>query len=175
MSGAKPRHKIYWDACCFVSYVAEDSLRIGDLSQIMNDASELRHEVYTSIVSMVEVSFCPIEKLRRELSADQYRKINNLWKPSSPIKIVDLFSTIALKAQELIRQKIVNGLSLKPADAIHLATAAHMNVDVIHTYETRWKSWSEFLGIAIEEPKAVQQSLFDTKRPESAPGEEQKI
>lgn len=172
MTGASPK-RIYWDACCFVSYVAEDETRIDDLSQLMNDASAFQHEIYTSILSMVEVSFCPIEKRRRELSDQQYRKINNLWKPASPIKVVELFPTIATKAQELIRQKIVNGLALKPADAIHLATAAHMDVDVIHTYESRWSSWSEFLGIPIEQPKAEQKSFFDlSKTPETATPEQ---
>src|SRR5437762_2578905 len=104
MTGAKPRNKLYWDACCFVSYLAEDPGRIDDLSQIMNDANILRHELYTSLISVVEVAFCPIEKQRRQLSDDQYRKINNLWKPPSPVKIVELFPAIATKAQELIRQ-----------------------------------------------------------------------
>lgn len=54
---------------------------------------------------------------------------------------------IALKAQQLMRAAIVNKWSLKPADAIHLATAAQLKVQEFHTYDDRLEKFSSLDGI----------------------------
>ena len=157
MAGAKKR--IYWDACCFVSYIARDPARFQDLEPIMDEANALKHDLFTSVLSVVEVAFCPNEKQKKQLSEEACRKIGNLWKASSPVKLVELHPLIAEEAQGLLRAKIPTGLRIKPADAIHLATAKHMKVDVIHTYESRWKKWGDVIGIKVEEPKPFQPYL----------------
>lgn len=51
-----------------------------------------------------------------------------------------------------MRQAITKGWSLKPADAIHLATAKRMELDEIHTYDPSLNKFSELTGIKIREP-----------------------
>ena len=47
-----------------------------------------------------------------------------------------------------------NEWSLKPMDAIHLATAQHLSVDAFHTYDGKLEKYQPGLGLKIEEPYA---------------------
>ncbi len=50
--------------------------------------------------------------------------------------------------------------ALKPADAIHLATAQQMQVDAFHTYNADdFRAWDGRVGFSIQEPQTAQQQL----------------
>jgi len=80
-------------------------------------------------------------------------KIEALWIPPSPIKLIEIHEFILKDAKQLMRQGIQNGFSLKPYDAIHLATAKRMKIDEIHTYEPAWFKYAQFVGHKITLPR----------------------
>ena len=49
--------------------------------------------------------------------------------------------------------------SLKPMDAIHLATAQRLNVAELQTYCERLHKWSGKLGFPVAEPQTAQGTL----------------
>ena len=54
------------------------------------------------------------------------------------------------------------GLSLKPPDAIHLATAVHSGAVRFHTYDGKLSSYSGATGLLITEPDPLQPQLPGT-------------
>ncbi len=93
-------------------------------------------------MSITEVAFAKTEKDGKALDPQIEEKIDKLWLPSSPFKLVDIFDTITINAKALIRQGIVSGRSIKPADAIHIATAQYVGVKAIHTYDRKMQNAS---------------------------------
>jgi len=83
------------------------------------------------------------------------------------VKTVEFYDLIGDGARGLIRQSITQGWgSLKPIDAIHLATAQQMDVAGFHTYCERLQRWSGTLGFPVIEPQ-VQQGMLGLDPPES--------
>jgi predicted nucleic acid-binding protein len=64
--------------------------------------------------------------------------------------------------RRLIRQAIPKGLSLKPADAIHLSTATRHQCNEILTYDPKWAAYAGMISVPIAEP-AVEQGVLDYK------------
>ena len=56
---------------------------------------------------------------------------------------MEVFESVAVRAQRLMRAAIEKGWSLKPADALHLATAHQLKVKEFHTYDERLKKFAE--------------------------------
>ena len=80
-----------------------------------------------------------------------------MWADRRAIKLVEFHQLLQTEARNLIRFAITKDWSLKPADAIHLATAKRLNVTEIHTYEkTGWNKYQDVLGIKICAPEAIQ-------------------
>ncbi len=71
---------------------------------------------------------------------------------------------LAVKAKNLMRASIERGFSLKPADAIHLATADHMKVKEFQTYDdsVRFSELTE-TRLAICKPIATQRVIVALK------------
>ncbi len=152
--------RVYWDACVFLSYVDEDPDRVQDIQTLLDEARRGEIEIVTSTASIVEVAFGAAERSRSVLSADTEAKINRLWEPASPVNMVEFHTLIAEAAQKLMRNGIPEGWSLKPMDAVHLATARRMRVDAFHTYDDRLKKWVAKVGYPIGEPDPASPTLL---------------
>lgn len=100
--------------------------RLPVINAILHEVEKREVEIYTSTLSITEVAFAKTEKDNKVLDPAVEEKIDKLWQPASPFKLVDVFDTITIEAKSLIRQSVAKGWSLKPADAIHIATAEHM-------------------------------------------------
>jgi predicted nucleic acid-binding protein len=82
-------------------------------------------------------------------------KINKLWQPPSPINLIEVDPFIVWDAKALIREAIKNGWGLKPADAIHLATAQRIQADYFHTYDIdKLGKFAKVTNLKIEVPKS---------------------
>lgn len=96
-------------------------------------------------------------------------RIDDLWRPPSPIKLVEFYDLIAQRARGLMRQGIDQGWGLlKPADAIHLATAQQMSATEFHTYDKRLLAWSGDAGFPVIEPHTPQ-GVLDTSEARGKP------
>lgn len=154
--------KYYFDACLFLALINEDGERFKIVEAILDDAENNAAEVHTSRLSVVEVAFGESEKKGKALSAAAERKIDKLWHPSSPIRISDVHGLVTLEARSLMRQAMAEGWnrntewSLKPPDAIHLATAKVLKVAKFFTYDSRLKKLDKLSGCDVCEPFLTQ-------------------
>lgn len=149
--------RVYWDANVILSYLNEVPDRVPTIEELFRQARAEKIELLTSSVSRVEVAFIQSERADDELDADAEEAINALWLPGSPIKTVEFYDLIADGAKRLIRRGISQGWgSLKPLDAIHLATAERMEVSEMHSYDNRVQKWSNELGFPITDAQLEQ-------------------
>ena len=157
------RALVYWDANIFLAYIGGDARHLPVLDAILDDSSNPkgRAQVVTSTVSIVEVAFATYEKQRGILDPRVEDQINDLWADEQAVKLAEFHEMIAREARTLIRRALAHGMSLKPLDAIHLATAEHLRVAEFHTYDQRLFGYAGIVGFSIGEPAISQPKLFE--------------
>lgn len=159
---SSPSQKFYWDANVFLAYISGEQQRLPDLEALLDEAEHGDTAIYTSELSVVEVAFAASEASSAGLDPVVENKIDALWVHPSPIHRVDFHALIARDARHLMRISLATpGQRVKPADAIHLATAQRLGVDVLHTYEDQAarNRWAQLTGLPVEEPRATQPKL----------------
>jgi predicted nucleic acid-binding protein len=72
---------------------------------------------------------------------------------------VEFYPLVAHEARALIRQALPKGWSIKPADAIHLATARRVGATAFHTCDEGLTKFKKLVGFPIEPPLAEQPEL----------------
>jgi predicted nucleic acid-binding protein len=114
------------------------------------------------MLSVTEVAFAAQEKVGGVLDEATENRIKKLWLPPSPIKLVEYHLLIAERARELLRERITRGWSrLKPADAIHLATAESVGATHLHTYNTSdFAQWGPVIGVQVGEPVSANPQML---------------
>lgn len=125
---------IYWDACVFLEYFHANPSYIQTLDQILDKIEQdPQQKVVTSVLSLTEIAYVQSEKHRARLAPDFETILNLFWNNRNIIQLIDVNTSIAFQARGFIRQTIPAGYSLKPADAIHLASVQWVGVDEFHT------------------------------------------
>jgi len=153
-----PRY--YWDTCVFLAYINGVPDRVPIIDDFLSRSRRGEIEIVTSVLTQIEVAFAAQEKLAKQLDQTVEDNIDKMWADHKAIKIVELHPLLYRDARGLIRFAMQNGWSLKPPDAIHLATASRLQVSEIHTYEkTAWNKYEPQLGIKICAPQP-QQGVF---------------
>jgi len=149
----EPR-RVCWDSCVFISYINEDADRLPTIQTLLEDANPDGGsvEIITSFVSIVEVAYALTEQQGKALDCETEGKIDKLWLPDSPVRLVEVYRHIADEARRLIREAMLRDWSLKAADAIHLATAARMEAVEFHTYDGHLTKYEKITGLRIREP-----------------------
>ena len=148
-----PSRRIYWDACCFLSYLNGDEDRLPVLSALLESAG--RGEIMTSVVSLTEVAYGSPEKDAHQLDERTEEAIDALFADPA-VTLIEYHAGIARQARQLIRGALVRGWSLKPMDAIHLASAVSIGAEAIQTYDGEWSSrYAKMVGILIGPPSDV--------------------
>jgi predicted nucleic acid-binding protein len=156
--------KYYWDACVFLSEINANLDRVAVIEGILDDCAQGKTEIYTSILSIAEVAFAEAEKGSNSLDDKVREKIDKFWLPPSPIKLIEIGEPILWDAKSLIRAAIKNGKGLKPADAIHLATAKRLStIDAIHTYDDKMMKHHDLIGCPIVEPSIPDRFVFSVE------------
>ena len=150
---------VYWDANNFLSYINEHPERVALLESLLSLSShrDAQIKIYTSTLSHVEVAFSASEQNNQALDPEQERRIDDLWNDPSAVVSVEVHQDIIDRARSLIRESITRGWSLKPADAIHIATAQWLSrsgvaIAEFHTYDDRLCKFSEIVEFEIVEP-----------------------
>ena len=160
-----PDTNIYWDANPFLSYVNEYPARMPTLDALLDSASRGGVKIYTSAISLVEVAFAASEQKRRSLDQDEEQKIDALWSAPDVIEVVEYHDGIGRQARSLIREGITKGWSLKPMDAIHLATAQWLvsvgfEVAEFHTYDRGLDKYGPSVRFMICEPYTAEPKMI---------------
>lgn len=148
-----------------LSYISGIADRMPILDSILGDCVRGTARLYTSDISRVEVAFAASEKEQRALDSETEQRIDSLWSNTNIITMVELHNDIAKEARTLIRDAMTNGWSLKPLDAIHLATAQWLSkmgiaIAEFHTYDTRLFRYSTIVGFKIMNPYTLNLSLL---------------
>ena len=152
------RKIMYWDSCVSLSYVNEMRDRMPVLDVLLESSrSGGAVKFYTSTLTHVEVSFAASEQRKRVLDPQAEQRINDLWSDPEVVMSVEYHEGIGQVAKGLIRDAIARGWSLKPLDAIHLATAqwlgsVGLKVEEFHTYDDRLWKYGPIVGFGIREP-----------------------
>ena len=157
-----PRFR-YWDACCITSYINGYPDRLPDLDGILEEVrhSEGRVVLLTSTLSIVEVAFSIKEQQGRQLLPDEERRIDEMLADTATIRLAEPHELIMKAARGLIREAMTAKLSLRAADAIHLATAKHHQAIEFNTYDKKLLNprYQGITGLVIQKPTAKEPSL----------------
>jgi predicted nucleic acid-binding protein len=151
---------IYWDSCVPLAYINGEPGRVVDVRALLDEARRGLWEIVTSTYTVTEVAFAKAEKDASALVPSALSDIDKLWRPPSPIKLVEFHIGIAESARDLLREAVKRGWRLKPGDAIHLATALDMEVVTLHTYNLQdFDRWAGALGFTVENPQPLEAQL----------------
>ena len=146
--------QVYLDANVLIAFVANEQDRAGVVAAVLGDARDKKIELFTSVLSIAEVAFIStnlagVDPLGSEEAIDQ------LWVPASPINVMEVSTRVAREARGIIRRsKSLTLRTVKPPDAIHLASAVTGQCDRFFTYEdesTR-DQWQSLTGLSVTEP-----------------------
>ncbi len=125
-------HTQYWDSSVFVAYFNDEPNRADTVEKLLNDALEGRLTIITSSFACVEVLKL---KNHEHLSKEDEQMISDFFEYPF-IKMVDATRGICEAARHLIWKHS----SLKPKDAVHMASALAFvereYLDVLFSYDT---------------------------------------
>jgi len=152
----------YWDSSVFVAYFNDEAGRADTVENLLNEGTEGKLTVVTSAFACVEVLKL---KEHEHLSQGNEEMISDLFQYPF-IKIVDATRSVCEAARHLIWKHP----SLKPKDAVHLASALayaqREYLDVLFSYD------KDFLNLDgqitqkfhIKEPYIDEPPLFKESR-----------
>lgn len=151
---------VYWDACVFVALLNKDPDRCQTLVTMLEQFEEDDSaRVVTSTITKVEAAFTAAERANQVLDDSVLAEMDHLWEGSPTIYLVEFHDEIATMARELIRYAITQKWSLKPYDAIHLATAQWYQVHEFDTYDEPLDKYAPLVGFPIHRPQVLQDKL----------------
>ena len=146
--------RVYLDACVLLAYIADEPDRAHVVQSVLADARESRITVVTSVLSITEVAYVP-SGVDSGIAPNGDHAIDELWKPASPIMLLDISETVAREARQVIRKARESpGTGVRSADAIHLASAALHGCEWLFTYENeaRRARWDTLIAPKVSEP-----------------------
>ncbi len=127
--------RVYWDACTWIAVINEERAvnkggkafedRYTMCTSIIARAENKEFEIVASAFTLAEVCKC------QESKTTQPNKLSGFL-DHNYILVLPVDKNIGLKAQTL--QVALDG-KLKPADAIHIASAQRANVAELHTFD----------------------------------------
>lgn len=158
--------RVYWDANCFLAYINEEAEHMPMLDALLEESRNANIIIVTSVLSVTEVAFAAVEKEQRALDPEVENAINDLFSDREVVRLAEYHELVAREAAYLIRDAMVNGWSLKPIDAIHLATAKRLNVAEFHTLDGPLVKYGGPLDFPIHAPRTDRPRL---PLPESPP------
>lgn len=126
---------VYWDSCVFLSMIEGDAERMDGIHSVLDEMKQGRIKIYTSVLSIAEVTFVKTEREKNALDKAVEERIAALWQPGSPFVLVDVFREIVIDSQKLVRDSLKHGMTIKPPDAIHFATARRVGCSDFHTFD----------------------------------------
>jgi len=123
MTSDNPK-SIYWDSSCFIAFFSEETERFDICNAVVDAARKGDLKLHTSYLTLAEVVRIP-----DEYPTEADNKIQEFFRNPYIIKI-SVDEPVTRIARDLRRK-----YKLRVSDAIHLATAIYMKVDVLHTYD----------------------------------------
>ncbi|WP_412051180.1 type II toxin-antitoxin system VapC family toxin [Hoeflea sp. Naph1] len=151
--------KIYWDSDCFLAHFQADAGKVEKCDGVLQRAERGEVLIVTSALTLAEVLWMRggprLSKEKADLVQKFFRR--------SYIRVYNVSRKISEAAQVLVWDN-----AIKPKDAIHVATAIHLAVDALETFDRNLIGKSGKVGsplLLIREPLAAAQGRLDLARP----------
>jgi predicted nucleic acid-binding protein len=165
---ARRTKRVYWDSAVYIDRLERTAGKIEVLEAITQAAESGRIVILASALVLAEVA--KPEKASDKAEAEKLKKLEELWENEFfVVQVVD--RSIALRAAEIVREH-----GLKPADAIHVATAIALGAHELQTYDAKVLAKDGKIGhppLAIKKPSHPDpMPLFDPPEGEAAEDEE---
>ena len=125
--------RVYWDACTWIALIQREKIVIGASDRdtlcraVIAEAKKDRIEILTSTFSLVEVCKDPKVRTSKEDQIGAYFE-------NDYILLMNLDRLIGEHARQLMT---VGHAGLKPADAVHVASAVLGQVSELHTFDDK--------------------------------------
>jgi predicted nucleic acid-binding protein len=124
------RALIYWDSCVFIDAIQQTQGRYLDLRPILTEAENGRVLIVVSAVGLAEVNHLSGSE---DTITEQAERIRHFFE-SDFIECWPADRSVAEDAAAICRQH-----GIRPADAIHVATALQAGCERFHTYDGQWR------------------------------------
>jgi len=157
--------KIYWDSCVWISLINQEPGKVGRCQNVINEAQKGEAQIWTSSLTLAEVFKKKCDGANVSIAEAQDADFENYIEQEFLVE-VQLDHDIGVLARRLLR---AHPELKKPADAIHLASAALNNVDELHTFDGEnllvlngkiVRRDGKLLVICVP-PEPIQEGLFD--------------
>ena len=140
MGSSIPR--LYWDTSVFLCFLSEEEeYRRHICEDVLHAGKDGRIEIVTSMFTLVEVIRPKAIKHPQPLTDDQVTKLRGMFRWPW-LKKIQVHEQLALDASTLAR---ANGL--KPADAIHAATAIAEKCDELQRWDRDFNKVASLINV----------------------------
>ncbi|PLX43347.1 MAG: PIN domain-containing protein [Hyphomicrobiales bacterium] len=147
--------KIYWDSDCFLGHFKDEDGKAEKCDGVIQRAERGEVIIVTSALTLAEVLWMrgqtKIDKSKEDIVKRFFRR--------SYIRVYNVTRKISENAQDLVWDS-----SIKPKDAIHVATAIHLDVSALETFDQKLIGKSGTVGnplLLIREPQEAEQGRFN--------------
>lgn len=147
--------KIYWDSDCFLAIFQNEAGKVDQCDGVIERAERGDVLIVTSALTIAEVLWMKNAPKLPEEKSELVRKFFR----RSHIRIYNVTRHIAEASQQLVWEN-----SIKPKDAIHVATAIDLMADALETFDKGLISKSGKVGrplLLIREPEAAAQTRMN--------------
>lgn len=138
----------YWDSCLFLDYLNATPNGKEIVAPLVDEARRGGFTIVTSTISLAEVAYVSKE-LTEGLDPQIDDAIDNMFRDGSLLTLVEYDQEIGADARRLIRRTVSEDKRLKPADAIHLATAIAVGASVLYTFDSDLIGYANTLGVIL--------------------------
>lgn len=143
--------KIYWDSDCFLGHFRAEPGKAEKCDGVLQRAQRGEVLIVTSALTLAEVLWM---RGGPRLAADKALIVRKFFRRTF-IRVYNVSRKISESAQVLVWDH-----DIKPKDAIHVATAIHLNVNALETFDNGLIGKSGSVGdplLLIREPQAAAQ------------------
>ncbi len=144
----------YWDSCLFLDYLNATPNGVEKIAPLIAAVRSGGLTIVTSTLSLAEVAYAGKE-LDDGLDPTVEDAIDTMFRDESLLTLVEYDQEIGADARALIRRTVSEQKRLKPADAIHLATAVAVGATALYTFDAALIGHASSLGVIhAAEPEA---------------------
>ena len=116
-----------WCSCVIINYLTGEPRSKDACDGIVEDAARGNAEIWVSALALAEVAHLGAS------DPSDAEAIISAFFSEAYVKVIQLDRQVALVARQLIRAAHQQGLSIRGADAVHVASAIHHKVPVFES------------------------------------------
>lgn len=147
--------RIYWDSDAFLGWLNNEAGKTDKCGGVIQRAERGEVLIVTSTLTLAE---CLWMRGQPKVPEDKALLVRRFFRRSY-IRVYNVTRKIAEHAQDLVWTK-----GIKPKDAIHVATALHLEVNALETFDDGLLKKSGTVGdplLKIREPEAPRQGRLE--------------